>query len=147
MNFDHKGFTLIELVLVIAILGVLAVSALPNIFDISLTAARNNARDGVVGAIQSGLSLYAANQIASGSAESYPTLLETSDLADATAAERTVPLFNQVLQNGVTSQWFKIDDDCYAFDTNGNGALNQGTDVEYQYTSASGTFLGVADCG
>jgi prepilin-type N-terminal cleavage/methylation domain-containing protein len=147
MILDKKGFTLIELVLVIAILGVLAVSALPNIFDISLTAARNNSRDAVAGAIQSGLSLYAANQIASGSAESYPALLETSDLADATAAARTVPLFNQVLQNGVTSQWFKIDDDCYAFDTNGNAALNQGTDVEYQYTSANGTFLGVADCG
>lgn len=147
MNLNHKGFTLIELVLVIAILGVLAVSALPNIFDISLTSARNNARDGVVGAIQSGLSLYAANQIASGSAESYPPLLETSDLADATAAARTVALFNQVLQNGVTAQWFKIDDDCYAFDTNGNAALNQGTDVEYQYSSTNGTFLGVSDCG
>ncbi|MBI2341615.1 MAG: type II secretion system protein, partial [Deltaproteobacteria bacterium] len=43
----EKGFTLIELVLVIAVLGVLAVSALPNLFDISLTNARNNARDGV----------------------------------------------------------------------------------------------------
>lgn len=147
MRISH-GFTLIELILVIALLGVLAVAAMPNLFDLSLTQARTNSRDGVVGAVEAGLSLYAANQISAGSAESYPTNLETTDLADGTAASRTVPLFNQVLQSGVTSQWFKLDDDCYAYDTNGNGTFNDGTDVEYQYTAATtGTFLGVANCG
>lgn len=148
MQRKNRGFTLIELVLVIAILGVLAVTALPNLFDVSLTSARTNARDAVAGAIQAGLSLYAANQIAAGNAESYPTLLETTDLADGTAASRTVPLFNQVLQNGVSSQWFKVDDDCSSYDTNGNGVRNDGVDVEYQYVGGTtGTFLGVADCG
>src|SRR3989338_1211134 len=95
------GFTLIELILVIAILGVLAVSAMPSVFNISITNARDNARDAVVGAVQAALSLYAASQISEGNNESYPTLLETTDLADGTAASRTVPLFNNVLQNGV----------------------------------------------
>lgn len=144
---NKKGFTLIELVLVIALLGVLAVSALPDIFNISLTTARSNSRDATVGAAQAALALYAANQISQGSAESYPAFLESTDLADGTAATRTQPLMGAVLHNGVSSQWFKIDDNCYAFDTNGSGALNNGTDEEVQYSSAAGTFLGVTDCG
>ncbi|MBI2342509.1 MAG: type II secretion system protein [Deltaproteobacteria bacterium] len=131
----EKGFTLIELVLVIAVLGVLAVSALPNLFDISLTNARNNARDGVVGAVQAGLSLYGANQISQGNTESYPTLLETSDLADGTASSRTNPLFNNILQGGVTRDWTKKNDTCYTY--TGGGATD-----DYQYTAGTtGTFV------
>ncbi len=143
-----KGFTLIELVLVIALLGVLAVAALPTFFGISLTNARTNSMNATVGAVQSGLSLYAANQIASGSAESYPSLLETSDLADGTAASNTNLLFNQVLQNGVNAQWFKIDDDCYAYDVDGDGVLDNGSgDTEFQYSNSAGTFIQATNCG
>lgn len=145
---DADGFTLIELVLVIAVLGILAVSAMPNLFDVSLTNARTNSRDASVGAVQAGLSLYGANEVSQGNAESYPTNLETTDLADGTAASRTVPLFNAVLQGGVTAQWFKIDDDCYSYDTDGDKTLDNPGDAEYQYTGGTtGTFLGVTDCG
>ena len=97
------------------------------------------------GAIQTGLSLYAANQLAAGNAKSFPTYLEATDLADGTAASDSNLLFNAVLQAGVTSQWFKKDDDCYVYDTNGNGTLNAaGTDNYYQYLTAAGTFLPIA---
>lgn len=148
-NMGERGFTLIELVLVIALLGILAVTAFPTFFNISLTSARTNARDAVAGAVRSGLSLYAANEVAGGAAVSYPTDM---DAVDASAANQvgsnTNRLFSTVIQNGVTSsQWSKLDADCYSFDTSGNGSHTEGTDAEYQYTSADGTFLGVADCG
>ncbi|MFH1874369.1 MAG: type II secretion system protein [Pseudomonadota bacterium] len=129
---NKKGFTLIELVLVIALLGVLAVSALPNIFDISLTNARNNSRDAVVGAIQSALSLYAASQISQGNPESYPADLDGE--ADGTAAARTAPLFDTILQGGVTRGWTKVDDTCYTW-TDGGAA------DDYDYDGAGGTFI------
>ena len=136
---NKKGFTLIELVLVIAILAVLAVTALPNIFNISLSTARDNARDAVVGSVQTGIWLYAVDQIAQGNAISYPTLLDavTAD----TAGTRVNPLFVNVLQGGVQAGWKKVDPDCYQWTEGG------ATDF-YQYSNTAGTFLYTAStCG
>lgn len=145
---NSKGFTLIELVLVIAMLGILAVTALPDLFNVNLANARASSRDATVGAVQAGLSLFGANQISNGNTESYPTTLETVDLADGTAAAPMVPLFNQILQGGVGDQWTKINDTCYSYDTDGDNTLDNPGDDEYQYTSGTtGTFLAVASCG
>ena len=59
---QQRGFTLIELVMVIVILGVLAAVVIPKFIDISADA-RNAAAQGVAGSIASGTSVnYAARK-------------------------------------------------------------------------------------
>jgi MSHA pilin protein MshA len=61
----HSGFTLIELVIVIVILGILAAAALPRFSDLS-TDARLAAINGLAGSIRSTASIAKATQLAKG---------------------------------------------------------------------------------
>lgn len=71
----HSGFTLIELVIVIVILGILAVAALPRFTDLS-TDARTASIDGVAGALRSAASIAHATQVAKGYASNISVSLE-----------------------------------------------------------------------
>lgn len=125
---NRKGFTLIELILVIAILGILAISALPRFLNLS-TNAQQASRDGVVGAVRAGIALYRANDmVTTGGAGSYPTSL------DANANDVCATCFNAVLANGVTSNnWRRTSATAYIF--------NDGTSTtNFTYNATNGTF-------
>lgn len=126
---NKKGFTLIELILVIAILGILAVSALPKFIDITAKA-KQSSRDGVVGAVRAGVALYRANDmVIAGGTGAYPTSL------DANANGSTCgTCFSQILAQGVNdTAWTKTSATVYYF--------NDGTTTTtYTYNTTTGTF-------
>ena len=68
---NNKGFTLIELIMVIVILGILAAVAVPKFFDLT-GAAHNKNQKAVLGNIKAGLQLYAADKIVSTGSKAYP---------------------------------------------------------------------------
>src|SRR5262247_3240736 len=61
-----SGFTIIELVVVITILGILSAVALPKFFDVQTDAA-NAAAQGVAGAVSSGAAINYGARLAKGS--------------------------------------------------------------------------------
>jgi prepilin-type N-terminal cleavage/methylation domain-containing protein len=135
-----RGFTLIELVLVIAILGILAVAALPSLFNISLTQAKTNAMNATVASIQTGLSLLAANQVATNTTIAYPTSLDTVATYPGIATG-LAPLFGGVLQTPISANWIKKSATCYVYDNDQSATINTG-DLYFQYTGGTtGTFL------
>ncbi|SYZ72513.1 putative Secreted protein containing Prepilin-type cleavage/methylation [Candidatus Zixiibacteriota bacterium] len=70
---NHKGFTLIELVIIIVILGILAAVAIPKYKNIS-SEAKESATRAALGGLRSGITIYYANQAVTTGTAAWPPI-------------------------------------------------------------------------
>ena len=117
-----RGFTLIELVMIIVILGILAAVAIPRYIDLQ-NQAKEAAEDGVAGGVRGGIHTYFAENRA------WPAHLDL--VANDTDCSTTDPCFDKVLQPAITADWSKNSSGNYV----GPGG---GT---FTYDNADGSFL------
>ena len=72
-SLGDKGFTLIELVIIIVVLGIIAAVAIPKYQNIAAEAKASSCKASL-GTLRSGISIWYANQAVKGDDPSYPPL-------------------------------------------------------------------------
>lgn len=124
----QEGFTLIELVIIILVLGILAATAIPKFYDMR-TAANAAAEKGVVGGVRGGIAIIYASNVLNSPTGTFPAALDAV-VAPATSSSAN-KLFTDVLSPGVDDgSWVKATATTYTGPA-GN---------TFTYSSATGTF-------
>lgn len=124
---NQKGFTLIELVMVIVILGILGALAAPQYVDLQSEAKTAN-ENGVAGAVRAGITTYFIDPDR-GNRTSFPATL---DGASNAVCSTTNACFDTVLPGGIRSQWTRLSASTYRSPVN--------TTNIWTYTAATGAF-------
>ena len=133
---NQKGFSLIELVMVIVILAILGAVAIPKYVNLQTEAKAAN-EAGVVAGVRAGILTYFIDP-ARGNRLTYPPTLDASVNG---ACSPTNPCFTTVLsQGGITEQWFKKEDNL-ALGFSAYGSPSPGGVTNWFYRPATGEFV------
>jgi prepilin-type N-terminal cleavage/methylation domain-containing protein len=131
---EEKGFTMIELILVIVVLGILATTALPYFYDTSTQAAAS-AEAGVLGSVRSGIALYKSNALVSGISPTLPA--DVDALGAGTTCSSANPCFGTVLSDPITDgRWVKSAARVYTWAQQPGGAVVD----TFTYDNVAGSF-------
>jgi MSHA pilin protein MshA len=133
MKSQQSGFTLVELIVVIVILGILAATALPRFINVTGDA-RVAAVNGFAGGVRSAVAVTQAGWAASGGTSTGVTMLDGTNVAvSATTGIPTGPGLGAALRcNGTNCGGFTANAGFTTFTLDANNACSVG------YTPASG---------
>ncbi len=134
-----KGFTIVELVLIIILLGIMAVLATPRMISLRQEAREAN-RDFTVSSIQEGLTLYNVQQVTLYEADVYPAALDSAPNGVCVkSANPTRECFSTVLRFGLADgKWTRY--------FGGLLYRHNDTNTWYWYRSGIGFFMCIANC-
>lgn len=121
---NRGGFTLIELVIIIVVLGILAAVAIPRYQNIT-GEAREAACRAALGSLRSGITIFYANEAVKTGTATWPTLVE-------------VQAVGTVMAQAIPGNPYQADPDSTNLIVAGVGRLPDGTAHGWAYNSATG---------